>query len=162
MTVSKRVRAAACGVLVMAMIGCGGTTGDGAPAGNSGGGGGGGGGGSPDAGSGGSSSPQAFKMSGLVVDTQGHPLPAAQLAVCDPVYFNSCITGASATDGRYSIALPPENVWYAPSNAAAVPLLVGTQFGPGTYGSSATVDFNPPVPGTCTLDPEARIYVAFQ
>src|SRR5438874_1709437 len=56
---------------------------------------------------------QPYKVRGAATDAHGSPIPGASLQICNPLYFNSCLTGATATDGRYSFDLPPSNVWNA-------------------------------------------------
>jgi hypothetical protein len=66
--------------------------------------------GAADAGTGGSSA-QPYKLSGLAVDTNGAPIAGAKVNVCNPLYWASCMHGATGADGRYSFDLPPANVW---------------------------------------------------
>ena len=72
---------------------------------------GGGGGGGGDGGVG--NGVQAGVVKGVVVDSQARPLPGAKINVCNPLYFDSCMTGQTGSDGRYSFDLPPVNVWKA-------------------------------------------------
>jgi hypothetical protein len=55
----------------------------------------------------------AGKVAGTATDSRGQPLPGAEIDICNPVYFNSCVKGKTAPDGRYSIDLQPVNVWTA-------------------------------------------------
>src|SRR5258708_6839603 len=54
---------------------------------------------------------QPYKLSGLTVDTKGAAIAGADLKVCNPLYFASCMHGATGADGRFSFDLPPGNVW---------------------------------------------------
>ena len=65
--------------------------------------------GSADGGS--SSGPVSGKIVGAALDAQGHPLSGANVTVCNPVFYNSCLNGQTGADGRYAIDLQPNNVW---------------------------------------------------
>ena len=53
------------------------------------------------------------KVSGIALDSQGRPLAGAKIDVCNPVYFDSCVSAQTGADGRYSLDLQPTNVWTA-------------------------------------------------
>lgn len=57
------------------------------------------------------SGPQPFKAAGKAVDTKGAPIAGAKVQVCNPIYWGACMSGATGADGRYSMDLPPGNVW---------------------------------------------------
>jgi hypothetical protein len=56
---------------------------------------------------------QAGAVSGVAVDSQNRPLAGAEITVCSSVFYNSCINGATRTDGSYSLRLTSNDVWLA-------------------------------------------------
>ena len=68
----------------------------------------------------GTGSVQAYKLSGKATDTHGAPIPGANLQICNPLFFDSCMTGATAADGKYSFDLPPANVWNANASISKI------------------------------------------
>jgi hypothetical protein len=55
--------------------------------------------------------PALGKVTGIALDSQGHPLAGAEITVCNPVFFDSCVGGTTGADGHYSVDLQPTNVW---------------------------------------------------
>jgi hypothetical protein len=52
-------------------------------------------------------------VKGTAVDTQSRPLSGAKIDVCSSVFYESCVSGSTASDGSYSLTLTPTNVWRA-------------------------------------------------
>jgi hypothetical protein len=71
--------------------------------------------GSPDGGNSGTGAvtAEAGAVRGVAVDTQNRPLSGAEITVCSTPFYNSCINGATGTDGSYSLRLTSNNVWAA-------------------------------------------------
>jgi hypothetical protein len=68
------------------------------------------GGGGP-SGSGGGAQPGTVK--GAAMDTQNRPLAGAQIDVCSSIFYETCMSGSTASDGSYSFALASNDVWRA-------------------------------------------------
>jgi len=64
-------------------------------------------------GGGGGGGSTAGTVAGTATDTQGRPLPGATITVCSSVFYSSCITATTGTDGSYAVRLTPDNQWQA-------------------------------------------------
>src|SRR5262249_24981553 len=60
-----------------------------------------------------SPSAETGKVKGVAVDTQSRPLSGAKIDVCSSVFYESCVSGSTGSDGSYSLSLTPTNVWRA-------------------------------------------------
>ncbi len=60
-----------------------------------------------------SAAPESGKVKGAAVNTQNRPLSGAKIDVCSSVFYESCVRGATGSDGSYSLPLTPNNVWVA-------------------------------------------------
>ena len=56
---------------------------------------------------------ESGKVKGVAVDTQNRPLSGAKIDVCSSVFYESCVSGSTGSDGSYSVSLTPTNVWRA-------------------------------------------------
>jgi len=57
--------------------------------------------------------PEPGKVKGVALDTQNRPLSGATIDVCSSVFWESCVSGSTGSDGSYSVTLTPTNVWRA-------------------------------------------------
>jgi hypothetical protein len=52
-------------------------------------------------------------VKGAAVDTQNRPLAGAKIDVCSSIFYETCVSGTTGSDGSYSFALASNDVWRA-------------------------------------------------